>query len=83
MEITLLVSPGGSITLHCDFPFVHKLIALEELESEIEKLIQLMKDEEKLQDEKDADDAFEKALDEKIQDEIDQEEKEKKRTFGL
>lgn len=43
MEITLLVSPTGSITLHCDEPFTHKLIALDQLENEIDSLIELRK----------------------------------------
>ena len=39
MEITLLVSPTGSITFHCDEPFTHIHITLEEIEETIQKLI--------------------------------------------
>lgn len=47
MEITLLVSTQGSITLHCDEPFIHKHISLEEIQSEIEKLIKEVQENEK------------------------------------
>ena len=49
MEITLLVSPHGSITFHCDEPFIHKNIALEEIQLSIESLIEQQKHTEQIE----------------------------------
>lgn len=52
MEITLLVSPGGAITIHSEAPFIHKIISLEELEPTLQSLIENQKHNEQIEIEK-------------------------------
>lgn len=43
MEITLSVTPHGSVTFHCTEPFIHRLISLDELEATLQELIETQK----------------------------------------